>query len=74
MITRRRALAVGSILFFVSAAYGAEIKVMTSGAFTAAYLQLVPEFERTTHNKVLHRLWCLHGRCSGLHSKQAAAW
>ncbi len=53
MITRRRALAVGSILFFVSATYGAEIRVMTSGAFTAAYLQLVPEFERTTHDNVL---------------------
>jgi molybdate transport system substrate-binding protein len=26
---------------------------MTSGAFTAAYLKVIPEFERTTHNKVL---------------------
>jgi molybdate transport system substrate-binding protein len=53
VITRRRALAVASILFLATAAYGDEIKVMTSGAFTAAYLQLVPEFERTTHHQVL---------------------
>jgi molybdate transport system substrate-binding protein len=31
----------------------AEIRVVTSGAFTAAYLELVPEYERTTHNKLL---------------------
>jgi molybdate transport system substrate-binding protein len=29
-----------------------EIKVVTSGAFTAAYLELVPEYERATHNKL----------------------
>ena len=32
---------------------GAEIKVVTSGAFTAACLELVPEYERTTHDTVL---------------------
>jgi molybdate transport system substrate-binding protein len=53
MIIQRRTLAVVSILCFVSAAYGADIRVMTSGAFTAAYLKVIPEFERTTHNKVL---------------------
>ena len=42
-----------SILLLVSAAYGAEVRVMTSGALTAAYLQVIPEFEHTTHNKVL---------------------
>lgn len=30
-----------------------EIKVVTSGAFTAAYLKLVPEYERATHNKLV---------------------
>jgi molybdate transport system substrate-binding protein len=50
---RRRELAVVSILFFASAAYGADIRVMTSGAFTAAFLKVIPEFERTTHDKVL---------------------
>ncbi len=32
---------------------GAEIKVVTSGAFTAAYLELVPEIEHATHNKLV---------------------
>src|SRR5579862_3537411 len=31
----------------------ADIKVVTSGAFTAAYLELVPEYERATHDKLL---------------------
>ena len=48
----RGSVAVG-ILLFVSAVSGAEIKVVTSGAFTAAYQQLVPEFERHTHDKVV---------------------
>ena len=30
-----------------------EIKVVTSGAFTAAYLELVPEYERASHNKLM---------------------
>lgn len=30
-----------------------EIKVMTSGAFTAAYLALVPEFERATGHRIV---------------------
>ena len=29
-----------------------EIKVVTSGGFTAAYLQLVPQYESATHNKL----------------------
>lgn len=40
------------VTFFAANASAAEIKVVTSGAFTAAYLQLAPEFERTTHNKL----------------------
>jgi molybdate transport system substrate-binding protein len=31
----------------------AEIKVVTSGGFTAAYLELVPEYERLTHNHLV---------------------
>ena len=38
--------------FLSAAACAAEIKVMTSGAFTAAYRQLVPQFEHTTHDKI----------------------
>ena len=30
-----------------------EIKVVTSGAFTAAYLELVPEYEHATHSKLV---------------------
>jgi molybdate transport system substrate-binding protein len=30
-----------------------EIKVVTSGGFTAAYLELVPEYEGSTHNKLV---------------------
>src|SRR5579859_1103638 len=29
------------------------VKVVTSGAFTAAYLELVPEYERATHSKLV---------------------
>lgn len=52
LVSRRAALVVGSVLFFAGAAAAEEIKVMTSGAFTAAYLRLTPEFERSHHIKV----------------------
>jgi molybdate transport system substrate-binding protein len=42
-----------SILLFTGAAGAEEIKVMTSGAFTAAYLQLIPAFQRTTHHQIV---------------------
>jgi molybdate transport system substrate-binding protein len=42
-----------SALFAVSAMSAAEIKVVTSGAFTAAYLELVPEYEAAAHNKLV---------------------
>ena len=57
MKTRSRALrtAVLAVVVFLlaTAAFADEVKVLTSGAFTAAYLQLVPEFERTTRHKVV---------------------
>src|SRR5438094_2014486 len=31
----------------------ADINVVTSGAFTAAYMELIPIYERETHNKVV---------------------
>jgi len=37
----------------VSQVCGAELKVVTSGAFTAAYLELAPEYERATHNQLV---------------------
>jgi len=52
LVSRRAALVLGSALFLASAAAAEEIKVMTSGAFTAAYLRLTPEFERAHHIKV----------------------
>jgi len=39
-------------LFAGGAASAQQIKVMTSGAFTAAYRQIVPQFEHKTHYKV----------------------
>jgi molybdate transport system substrate-binding protein len=41
-----------SILHFAGTADGAEIKVMNSGGFTAAYRDLAPECERATGNKL----------------------
>jgi molybdate transport system substrate-binding protein len=57
-ICRRRfvgtaALALTCALLSVAPVRGAEIKVVTSGAFTAAYLELVPEYERATQNKLI---------------------
>jgi molybdate transport system substrate-binding protein len=47
------ALALTCVLLTAAAAPAVEIKVVTSGAFTAAYLDLVPEYERATHNKLM---------------------
>ena len=61
IIVKRRKVAPVAVLalicvFLTVAAGGAngnnEIKVVTSGAFTAAYLELVPEYEQATHDKV----------------------
>ena len=46
-------LALTCALLTAAGVRGAEIKVVTSGAFTAAYLELVPEYERATHNKLV---------------------
>jgi molybdate transport system substrate-binding protein len=48
-----RALAAGVALLWSSAAWSAEVKVMISGGLTAAYKELVPQFERATENKVV---------------------
>lgn len=45
--------AAATTLLLAGTAYGAEVSVMTSGAFTAAYLELKPQFERGTQNKVI---------------------
>ncbi len=50
---RTAALTFACALLAVATVRAAEIKVVTSGAFTAAYLELAPEYERATHNKLL---------------------
>jgi molybdate transport system substrate-binding protein len=50
---RMAALCVGSILLYAGLAHGAEIKVMNSGGFAAAYRELAPEFERATQNTLV---------------------
>jgi len=47
------ALALMCALFTVATVRADEIKVVTSGGFTAAYLELAPEYERATHNKLV---------------------
>jgi molybdate transport system substrate-binding protein len=42
-----------STLLSAPTAFGAEISVLVSGAFTEAYLKLVPQFESTTGNKIV---------------------
>lgn len=46
-------LAVTALLCAAASARADEIRVMTSGGFTAAYLELVQEFERATGQKVM---------------------
>jgi molybdate transport system substrate-binding protein len=46
-------LALASVLWLAGSAGAAEVRVMISGGLTAAYKELVPEFERATGNKVL---------------------
>src|SRR5687768_17097391 len=50
--SRTVACLVASLLVAASAS-AQEVRVMTSGGFTAAYLEVVPEFERSTKHKVL---------------------
>jgi molybdate transport system substrate-binding protein len=50
---RATALAAATLLLFVRAASADDIRVMTSGAFTAAYLALVPQLERASEGKVI---------------------
>jgi molybdate transport system substrate-binding protein len=42
-----------SALLTVATMRADEIKVVTSGGFTAAYLELVPQYESSTHNKLV---------------------
>jgi molybdate transport system substrate-binding protein len=53
IVWRMIALGIVSILLYAGPAHGAEIKVMNSGGFAAAYRELAPEFERTTKNTLV---------------------
>jgi len=44
---------ISSLLLIASGTGSTELKVMTSGGFTAAYRELVPEFERKTGDKIV---------------------
>jgi molybdate transport system substrate-binding protein len=52
-VFRTLALGFACALLLSGAAGAAEVRVMISGGLTAAFKALVPEFERTTGNKVL---------------------
>jgi len=58
-------------LLGASAANGAEIRVMTSGAFTAAYLELKRLFERATQDKIV-TFSNIYG--TGLNPRSASTW
>lgn len=50
----RAVVTFAGILFLTAVtAEAAEIRVMTSGAFTAPYLELFPQFERATKNRII---------------------
>jgi molybdate transport system substrate-binding protein len=49
-----RAILVVGFLLFAAAAGAAEIKVMSSAGFKAAYVELAAEFERTTGHKIIN--------------------
>src|SRR5260370_32347804 len=53
IVRRAAALIVASVLCVAATVSADEIKVMTSGGFTAALLDVIPEFERATGNKVM---------------------
>jgi molybdate transport system substrate-binding protein len=51
--SRTAALLVAVLLFSVRSVSADDITVMTSGAFTAAYLELIPQLERVVKGKVV---------------------
>jgi molybdate transport system substrate-binding protein len=50
---RTAALVLSCALLTVASVRADQITVVTSGAFTAAYLELAPEYERATHDKLV---------------------
>ena len=50
--TRIASLVLSAALLTAATAPATRVKVVTSGAFTAAYLELVPEYEGAAHVKL----------------------
>jgi len=53
LASRLSTLLAAGALILAGAAFAAEVRVMTSGAFTAPYKELVPAFEMATGHKVI---------------------
>ena len=53
-VVSRALLVVTGLLFFAAVSGAAEIKVMSSAGFKAAYLELAAEFERATGHKIVN--------------------
>lgn len=53
IVTSTLTLIVASLVLATNESFGAEIRVMISGGFSAAYGHLTPDFERVTGNKVV---------------------
>src|SRR5437870_4294199 len=51
--SRTAVLVVAGISLLAGTARGVEIRVMTSGAFTAAHLELIAPFERATQDRIV---------------------
>ena len=73
VVSRRAALLVASMLFLVRTASADDIRVMTSGAFTAAYLELLPQLERSHQGQSRDRR-DVHGGWIRLHPQPPRAW
>jgi len=54
LVVSKALLVVTGLLFFAAASGAAEIKVMSSAGFKAAYLELAAEFERATGHKIVN--------------------
>ena len=52
LVIQTQSFLIACLLLASSAVFAAEVKVMISGGFSAAYKSLTPEFERASHNTV----------------------
>jgi len=50
---RLAALVLAGAIFNLAAVRAADVTVVTSGAFTAAYKEIAPQYEQATHNKLV---------------------